>query len=290
MKKIGLLRRYSQVIAAVLYNCGLSGWVDGKIQRVPTKGLCVPGLNCYSCPSAVGACPLGSLQTALQQSRFSLPWYVLGTLILFGVLLGRVICGFLCPFGWLQDLMSKLPIKKIKKSRFTSALSKIKYGILICVIILPILINEPVFCKYICPAGTLEAGIPIVLLRPEFGNLIGGLFTWKVVILVICLILVSFVYRAFCRFICPLGALYSLFHRIAIIGMKVDKDKCIRCNHCISTCQVDIRHVGDRECISCTDCIDQCPTGAISFGVKNGKNGFQLIDITGQQSVTNKQC
>ena len=75
--------------------------MKGNIYKGDLKGMCVPGLNCYSCPGAIGACPLGSLQSALLNSKFKTPYYILGLLIIFGALLGRVVCGFLCPFGLL---------------------------------------------------------------------------------------------------------------------------------------------------------------------------------------------
>ena len=92
-------RRLIQVYAALLYNANIKGFVNGRIYTGNTKYACVPGFNCYSCPGAVGACPLGSLQNALAASGTTAPYYVLGILALFGILLGRTICGFLCPVG-----------------------------------------------------------------------------------------------------------------------------------------------------------------------------------------------
>ena len=91
-------RHFVQLITAVLYNCNFMGFAAGKIYKGNMKGVCVPGLNCYSCPGAIASCPLGSLQSGLLSSRYRFPYYILGTLILFGLLLGRFICGFL--FSW----------------------------------------------------------------------------------------------------------------------------------------------------------------------------------------------
>jgi len=74
-----------------------------------------------------------------------------------------------------------------------------------------------------------------------------------------------FIFRLFCRFLCPLGALYGLFNKISVFGIRLDRSKCIDCGKCISHCKVDIRHVGDRECVSCGECIDVCPTQAIKW-------------------------
>ena len=205
-------RRLIQLCSALLYNLNLKGFAQVSIYQGKAKGLCVPGLNCYSCPGAVGSCPLGTLQNSLAALDRKIPFYILGVLLLLGVTLGRTICGFLCPFGLVQELLYKIPVPKLKKSRFTRVLSKLKYMILIVfVILLPIILKMatrlpvPAFCKYICPAGTLEGGIPLVLLDESLGSLAGALFSWKVFVMAVILISACFIYRSFCRFLCPLG-------------------------------------------------------------------------------------
>ena len=123
-------RRLIQLCAALLYNLNLKGFAEASIYKGKSKGLCVPGLNCYSCPGAVGSCPLGTLQNALSAMDRKLPFYILGVLLLFGVTMGRTICGFLCPFGLVQELLYRIPVPKIKKNRVTQELSKVKYVIL----------------------------------------------------------------------------------------------------------------------------------------------------------------
>ncbi len=259
-------RRYTQLISAVLYNCNIKGFATGSICKGPLKGVCVPGLNCYSCPGAVAACPLGSLQTGLLSSRYKIPYYILGTLLLIGLLFGRLICGFLCPFGLLQELLYKVPLPKIRKSRITRVLSYLKYVILLVfVILIPVIKLVPGFCKYICPAGTLEAGVPLVIANEPLRKLAGGLFSWKVFVLAVLLLVCMCCYRAFCRFLCPLGAFYSFFSPVSFAGVRVDEEKCTGCNACINKCLMDCKKAGDRECIHCGACIGQCPTGAISY-------------------------
>ncbi|MCR5281898.1 MAG: 4Fe-4S binding protein [Lachnospiraceae bacterium] len=259
-------RRYTQLITAVLYNCNIKGFAAGSIYNGPAKGVCVPGLNCYSCPGAVGACPLGSLQSGLLSSRYKVPYYILGTLLLFGLLLGRVICGWFCPFGFLQELLYLIPLPKLKKSKVTRTLSFLKYAILLVfVIAIPLIKLAPGFCKYICPAGTLQAGIPLTLANKPLRGMIGALFSWKVFLLALILLLCMCCYRAFCRFLCPLGALYSFFAPAAIAGVRVDEKKCTGCDRCIRHCKMDCRKVGDRECIHCGECMEHCPEGAICY-------------------------
>lgn len=237
-------RRLIQLCAALLYNLNLKGFAEASIYKGKSKGLCVPGLNCYSCPGAVGSCPLGTLQNALSAMDRKLPFYILGVLLLFGVTMGRTICGFICPFGLVQELLYKIPVPKIKKNRVTRELSRVKYVILaVFVIILPVVFKAasglpvPAFCKYICPAGTLEGGIPLVLLDESLGGLAGALFNWKVLVMAVILVSACFVYRSFCRFLCPLGAIYSLFAPAALLGVNIDRDACIDCGRCVRTCK-----------------------------------------------------
>lgn len=289
-RKKPLTRRLIQLYSALLYNAHLKGFAEGQIYTGALKSLCVPGLNCYSCPGAVGACPLGSLQNAIAASADRPAFYVVGVLLLFGLLLGRVICGFLCPFGLLQELLHKIPSKKLKKSPLTRKLSGLKYAILLIFVLaipawfalqrLPL----PGFCKFICPAGTLEGAV-LLLLHPANGELramAGGLFWWKLTLLVLILAACVFLYRAFCRFLCPLGALYGLMARLALLGVKVDEGRCTDCGACLRACPVDIRRVGDRECVHCGSCIDLCPVGAISF--RAGRIVLRGPEIPGKEA------
>ena len=272
MDRLGKLRpskrRLIQLYSALLYNAHLRGFVSGKLYRGQIKNLCVPGLNCYSCPGAVAACPLGALQNALRQSSRGAPYYALGILLLFGLLLGRTVCGFLCPVGLVQELLDKLPLPKLKKSRLTRALSYFKYVILaVFAVGLSLAMGYPAFCKYICPAGTLEGSLPL-LANPNNSALIkllGGLYANKLILLILFLASFCFVYRPFCRFVCPLGAIYSLFNPVSLFGVALDKTACVDCGKCFRVCKTDIKHVGDRECVSCMACLDKCPTNAISF-------------------------
>lgn len=261
-------RRLIQLYAALLTNANIKGFATGKIYTGSTKTACVPGLNCYSCPGAIGACPLGALQDSLAASSTRAPAYIFGILILFGLLLGRVICGFLCPFGLIQELLYKIRSPKLRKSRFTRVLSYFKFVLLGILIAVPIIYaGIPSFCKYVCPAGTLEGAVSLLanIQNSDFYAMLGYLFTWKFALLVVIVVACVFIYRAFCRFICPLGAIYGLFCRLSLLGVKLDKNKCIDCGLCIEGCKMDIKHVGDHECIQCGECIPVCPVQAISW-------------------------
>ena len=101
-----------QACATFLTNPHLTNFAKGTIYTGPAKSVCVPGLNCYSCPAATGACPIGAFQAVVGSSKFSYSYYITGILILIGTLLGRFVCGFPCPFGWVQDLLHKIPFPK----------------------------------------------------------------------------------------------------------------------------------------------------------------------------------
>lgn len=261
-------RRIIQLYSALLYNANIKGFFNGRIYKGPTKNLCVPGLNCYSCPGAVGACPLGSLQNALSASSVRTPTYILGILALFGLMLGRTICGFLCPIGLGQELLYKIKTPKLKKNRVTRVLSYFKYVVLIAlVVIVPLAFTVPGFCEYICPAGTFEGGLGLLPNPNNEGLLanLGPLFSWKFTLLVLIIVASVFIFRVFCRFLCPLGAIYGFFSRIALLGVKLDKEKCTDCGLCVGVCKMDIKRVGDHECIHCGACISVCPAKAISW-------------------------
>ncbi len=265
-------RRIIQLYSALLYNAYVKGFSKGQIFTGKSKAVCVPGLNCYSCPGAAFACPLGSLQNALGPLNKNIGFYVFGIILLYGMLLGRTICGWLCPIGLIQELIYKLPTPKLKKSRLTRFLSYLKYVILIVfVILVPIYygifkgIPVPGFCKYICPAGTLEGAMGMLPKNPQWLPMLGLIFTQKFIIMVIVILACIFCYRSFCRFLCPLGAIYGLFNGLSIIGIKVDHGKCNNCGACVRKCKMDVKRVGDHECIHCGQCSAYCNQKAISF-------------------------
>lgn len=281
-------RKLIQLYSALLFNANAKGFITGEIFRGSSKQLCVPGLNCYSCPGAIGACPLGTLQGAFSADK-STWFYVGGILLLYCLLFGRMICGWLCPFGLIQELLYKIKTPKLRKSRVTRVLSYFKYVILVLfVFIIPIMYAFrdtplPAFCKYICPAGTLEGGVSLLAnaVNANYFSMLGPLFTWKFLLLVSIVVTSVFIFRMFCRFICPLGALYGLFNRFSVFGVTVVKKDCVNCGLCVSQCKLDVRRVGDQECIHCGECTGVCPTKAIVWkGSKLKKASAQTLGDT----------
>lgn len=252
----------------------LKGFAEGKIYTGPLKRVCVPGLNCYSCPGALGACPVGSLQAALSSRHTRFAFYVTGLLMLFGAFLGRVVCGFLCPFGLVQELLHKIPFpKKLRTLPGEKSLRLLKYVILaVFVILLPSVVRDvtgagdPWFCRYLCPSGTLFGGIPHVAMNPYLRAAAGALFRWKLGILIFIVLLSIVIFRPFCRYLCPLGAIYGLFNKISLYRFRVDEDKCVSCGLCQRTCEFDIKvwqNPNSPDCIRCGSCRAACPKEAI---------------------------
>lgn len=260
-----------QAIATVLANGNLPGWLTGRLYRGPLKTACVPGLNCYSCPGALGACPVGSWQSAMSGVYPKFPFYVLGLLLLFALAFGRMICGWLCPFGLVQDLLHRVPVPKLGKRSWMRPLTRFRWAMLILAgagAYLAFLVTgtgKPLFCAYICPAGMLEGALPLMALRPELFQAAGWLTAWKGAILAVFLIAMTAVYRPFCRFVCPLGLWYGFWNRLALFGVAVDESACVHCGRCASICPMDAEIAGDAHCISCGRCVTACPTAAISF-------------------------
>lgn len=270
-------QRIVQLISAAVFNGYAAGFQKGRIFTGMSKAVCVPVLNCYSCPGALGACPIGALQAALGGVKGRFPFYVLGMLTLFGVVLGRVACGLLCPFGLVQDLLHRIPFPKAEVPRRIDRPARyVKYVVLlVLVVLLPAFavtetgVRPPYFCQYLCPAGTLEGGVPLLLMDPLLRGLAGWLFRWKVLVLAGVILLSMRVHRPFCRYLCPLGAFYGLFNRFSFFQMELDRSRCVGCGKCERSCPMAVevtKDINSPECIRCGKCRSVCPTGAISSG------------------------
>ncbi|MCQ2081023.1 MAG: 4Fe-4S binding protein [Lachnospiraceae bacterium] len=268
------LRTIVQAISFAFSNGYVNGWIRGKIYTGNTKKICLPGLNCYSCPGAIYACPIGSLQAVFGARGYKFSLYVLGFIGLIGMFFGRLICGWICPFGFIQDLLYKIPLFKKKKNLpGHNVLKYLKYVVLmVFVILLPLLLIDksgtgaPWFCEYICPDGTLIAGIPLAIANAEIRSAIGWRFYLKLAILLAVIVSAIKAYRPFCKYLCPLGALYSIANPISLYRYEVNNEKCVKCGLCQEACGMDIKVYetpNSPECIRCGKCKNVCPKGAI---------------------------
>ena len=284
-------RGWIQAGATLLTNIHLPNFLKGGLYQGKGKAVCVPGLNCYSCPAASGACPIGSFQAVVGSSKFRFSYYITGFLILLGVLLGRVICGFLCPFGWFQELLHKIPTKKLSTKKL-KPLTYLKYVVLlVMVVLLPVLVTnelgmgDPFFCKYLCPQGVLEGAIPLSMANAGIRAALGSLFKWKFIVLLTVIVLSIVFYRPFCKWLCPLGAFYALLNKVSLFQMQVDQSKCVSCGKCAKVCKMDVdvtKSPNHTECIRCGMCIRACPTDAVSFryGFGSGKQQSKTEQTT----------
>jgi len=259
-------RQLSQIIATVVSNAYLKGFITGVIYQGNLKQVCNPGFNCYSCPSALFSCPIGAIQFMAAYGSYHVSFYTLGFLSIIGTIGGRIICGWGCPFGFLQDLLYKV---KLPKREIPQGLGNFQYlALVLLVFIIPYVTLEPWFCK-LCPAGTLEAGIPLLSLNPMLRPSAGWFFVLKMAILLFFLVWMMVSVRPFCRTACPLGAIYSLFNPVSIFRIRVDEEKCTPCDICSRECPVSLNlneiKKNARGCVRCLRCT-VCPHGAITFG------------------------
>lgn len=265
-------RKIIQIAAFGYSNTYFQNFAKGQLYKGQWKQFCNPGMNCYSCPAARLSCPIGAMQAVSGSMNFNMSFYVAGFVLAAGVLFGRAICGFICPFGLIQELLYKIPFPK-KKLR--KGFTYIKYILLVLfVLILPVActnelgMGAPAFCEYICPVGTLEGGIPLLATHPELRKTIGALFSLKACILIITLIGCLFVCRFFCKVMCPLGAVYGILNKISVYHMEVDEDHCISCGKCKDICPMDVNPAKDpasAECIRCGKCTACCPGQVLSL-------------------------
>lgn len=267
---VHIKRKIIQIAAFGFTNSQLGNFVRGSLYKGSWKQFCNPGLHCYSCPAATLSCPIGAMQAVSGSIQFQFSFYVVGVLLAIGVLMGRFVCGWICPFGLFQELLHKIPSKKY---RLWKPLRYGKYLILfIFVILLPMTVTNflgmgaPAFCQYICPSGTLFGGIPLLLTHSELLDTVGALFYWKVTVLILVIVGSIFCFRFFCKALCPLGALYGLLNKISFYHLQVDRSRCNHCGACERACKMDIDPVENprsAECIHCNACVEACVNCAI---------------------------
>ncbi len=278
-------RRWVQFFSTLTHNGYLGFLIKGSIYTGFFKNFCGPGLNCYSCPASLFACPLGILQNLFISIRI-LSWqilvgsfsYIMSFFLFFGLFFGRFICGWLCPFGFFQDLLYKIPFPKRKVSFPLQTQKYLKvFFLLFFVIVFPIFfVNEigygiPWFCRYICPAGTIEAGYFNLILQPSLWTLIGLTFYLKTLVLILILILCLMELRFFCKNLCPLGLIYGLFNKIALLRLSFNEKNCNSCKVCEKVCPVGLsipEELNSIECIRCLNCVRICPTKAITLEIQ----------------------
>ena len=228
-------------------------WLDPLMLRL--HNVCGGVFHCYSCPLALFACPIGVL--ANFSALHVVPFIALGTLILIGALVGTLVCGWACPFGWLQDLIGRIPTPKIELPAWTGYFRYVVLVLLVLAIPFFFGADHPLFICSVCPAGALEAGLP----NTAKLALTGGTVVWpnavKMTILVLLVVAMLFKWRPWCALFCPLGAIFALFNRVSVLALRFRKDKCTDCGLCHKPCRYGVRPdrmLEDPRCIRCLEC------------------------------------
>lgn len=275
------IRKWVQALFFLITNGYWNFPVTRGIYQGPLKVICSPGLNCYSCPAATSYCPIGALQQLMGGLRLSLEngqlffgLYVIGAMGAIGGFVGRMVCGWACPFGLFQELLNKIPSPSFGIWR---PLRFIKYGVLLfMVILLPLFVVDEFgfghtwFCKYLCPAGTLEAGLPLLILQPGLRGSLGLLFLNKLFFLILFTGWSVVASRPFCRTACPLGAFYGLFSKVKLVKLTLDTEKCTDCKACHPVCPMGVHFnesPDDMDCITCLACTKVCSFNAINLEI-----------------------
>ncbi|NIN01840.1 MAG: 4Fe-4S binding protein [candidate division Zixibacteria bacterium] len=254
-------RRLFQIGTLVVSNSYIAALFFNRIYQGPFKGVCVPVMNCYGCPLATVNCPIGTLQHFVIIK--AIPFMLIGFFGVIGLVVGRMTCGWLCPFGFFQEMLYKIKTKKFYPRK---GWSYSKYVVLAgLTLLVAFWVGEPWFCK-LCPVGTLEAGIPFVLWNPtgdmftEGGTIVsrvGLLFYTKLFILFALVGFAILVHQPFCRYACPMGAIWSLFNKFSIFKLKVRSDVCAFFEDCHQGCPMEINvhhNANDGDCIRCLEC------------------------------------
>jgi polyferredoxin len=231
----------------------LVAWLDPLALRM--HNLCGPVFHCYSCPLAMFACPIGVI--ANFSALHVIPFAALGMLLLFGAALGTFVCGWACPFGFLQDLIAKVPTPKFTLPLWMGIF---RYAVLLAfVLVIPFLWGEahPLFICRLCPAGAIEGALPNMANQAIAGQPIVWPTAVKTAILVMIVIAMFFTWRPWCTLFCPLGAFYSLLNHVSFLFLRFHRDRCIECADCRSLC-VDggsaERRIDGLHCLRCAEC------------------------------------
>jgi len=226
--------------------------------------ICAPVFHCYGCPLATFGCPIGMLAEA--GAVHVIPFVTIGLLVLFGALVGSLFCGWACPFGWLQDLAAKIPTPKFELPRWMGYFRFVVLGVTVLAIPCFFGLEHPLFICLICPAGCLEAGLPKVVSQAAAGQQIDWPNTLKLIVTGLFLVAILFFRRPWCRVLCPLGAIFSVFNKVSAFFLRFDANKCTECGRCGKLCKYNIepqKSPNDLRCIRCLECT-RCNLAALT--------------------------
>jgi len=279
--RIRSLRITSQVVFFVMTWLGLF---------LPMTGLIYPYYFCVGSPGAWAQCPLKILEVGFIGLEFSLVMllYLIGFLVLEGLLIGRGVCGWACPVGFIQEVLykvRKVPMSIIKMFKGVGEKGAdvfsfvpvppryLKYLVLLLIPVTSWITGRVLFTE-IDPIGGLTATIP-ALLSGKWTP--GTYFPIKILLVLVFLIMSFIVMRAWCRFLCPLGAMLSPLNKVSMLKVDYDEEKCTQCKACVRACpmKIDVPNMDrDTECIICGRCVSACKFDSLHMSFL-GKKLFQ---------------
>lgn len=255
------LRPWVQGGFLVLWLAPLGRFLHG----IPT---CV--FHCYSCPLSAFACPVGvaANYAALFPVAFEVPFLLIGVLLIVGAVSGSLVCGWACPFGYLQDLLGKLSPIKFALPSWAGHFRYVVLGGL--VLLLPMILgfkgipfeDQVVSICRLCPAGALEAGLPYSAKSYMAGT--GWTMSWvKTGILFAFVTAALLIHRPWCRLLCPLGGFLALFNRFSLFHLRFRSANCVECNLCRSRCPAGVKVDQEVNVTGCVRCLECTTCGAI---------------------------
>jgi len=231
----------------------LLAWLDPLMLRLHT--VCAPVFHCYSCPLATFACPIGVL--AQFSAIHFFPALALGTLLAVGAVLGSFVCGWLCPFGLLQDLVGRIPIRKHELPGWMGHFRYVTLAALVLAVPYWFGEDHPLFFCRLCPAAALEGAVPNMVRLAVSGEGIVWPSPAKTVIFAVIMVAMLFTWRPWCTLFCPLGAIYGLCNRFSFFFLRFHPDRCNDCDLCRSLCRYHgrtQRRSSEMQCVRCLDC------------------------------------
>ncbi len=233
------------------------GFLLAWLEAVPLHGICGPVFHCYSCPLATFACPIGVIANFSALHLF--PFMAVGTLLLVGATFGTLVCGWACPFGLLQDLVGRIPTPKV---RLPGWLGLSRYAVLLgLVLLIPYHYSEDhwAFVCRLCPAGAVEASVPVSVQQSAVAQKIVWPSLNKSIILGVFVVAMLFSWRPWCTLFCPLGAIFSLCNYVSLLFVRFQPGRCNDCELCRDLCKYRgpaERRGSDLRCIRCLECVN----------------------------------
>ena len=284
--RIETARKIVQFLCFALFNAAVFG--------IGPWSVVLPIVHSLGSPQKTVSDAFTVLQKMLYETVF--PWLPIASFVLIAVILGRSLCGWVCPFGFIQDLLAYVKRRHMQVSlRTHQSMVDVKYFFLAATLFvsgtlaasLAMGVGEsyeraigdfaPAPFNALSPSDTLFAILPRIVLKAWYGvaveSLLASPFLWvRLFILGVFLALAVYVPRSWCRYACPHGALLAILNRFSFLGLERDPVRCTKdgCRRCVEVCPMKIRILelpwekfSDPECIYCLKCVEACTTKAI---------------------------